>query len=481
MADAMGQVSKVTDSAVATDPIFVLTAARSGSTLLRFILDAHPKLACPPEVGPGPVCLGLARLSRVLWSRDTAHDGEFGPEDAPLDADAAHAIRTIVGAYYSDYLGIRGKRRWCDKSLDNFIFAPLLRQVFPEARFICLYRHCMDVVASGLEASPFGPRGFGFDTYASQFPGNNIATIAAYWRESVGGIRSFQEAHPDICMAVRYEDLVSEPEHTAASIFAFLGEDQVPGITSSCFQVAHDRHGPSDQKIWFTDRIVSHTIGRGTSIPSQAIPGPLLLQINALLESLKYHPADDRWNAAPVGMDPRSDIPHPAQGTVSRYSMPVSGDTADILAALSRRLSGITTADLARICHLWPALAGRTIRLIIDSGDAGAGEIRCHLGEGPAIAAADGTATGREATGAGSAPDRSAAIIGSADTWRSLLDGTANMAVELLACRLRCVDVASMDVICPPEAHAAAHLLGLSRLPPDGESGPGPISSPEYR
>jgi hypothetical protein len=31
------------------DPVFVLCMARSGSTLLRFLLDAHPELACPPE------------------------------------------------------------------------------------------------------------------------------------------------------------------------------------------------------------------------------------------------------------------------------------------------------------------------------------------------------------------------------------------------------------------------------------------------
>jgi len=33
----------------AADPVFVLCNVRSGSTLLRFGLDAHPDLACPPE------------------------------------------------------------------------------------------------------------------------------------------------------------------------------------------------------------------------------------------------------------------------------------------------------------------------------------------------------------------------------------------------------------------------------------------------
>jgi hypothetical protein len=42
------------------DPLFVLCMARSGSTLLRFLLDAHPDLACPPETNLWMVCEKLA-------------------------------------------------------------------------------------------------------------------------------------------------------------------------------------------------------------------------------------------------------------------------------------------------------------------------------------------------------------------------------------------------------------------------------------
>ena len=42
-------------------------------------------------------------------------------------------------------------------------YAPLLRRVYPQARFICLYRHPMDVIASGTEACPWGLNGYGFE------------------------------------------------------------------------------------------------------------------------------------------------------------------------------------------------------------------------------------------------------------------------------------------------------------------------------
>ncbi|MFD0856561.1 sulfotransferase, partial [Actinomadura adrarensis] len=46
------------------DPVFVLCAARSGSTLLRFLLDAHPDLACPPETNVPALVGQLA----TVWS-----------------------------------------------------------------------------------------------------------------------------------------------------------------------------------------------------------------------------------------------------------------------------------------------------------------------------------------------------------------------------------------------------------------------------
>src|SRR5438067_867005 len=37
-------------------PIFILSNPRSGSTLLRFLLDAHPSICCPGELRLGAIC-----------------------------------------------------------------------------------------------------------------------------------------------------------------------------------------------------------------------------------------------------------------------------------------------------------------------------------------------------------------------------------------------------------------------------------------
>ena len=61
-------------------PVFVLCHGRSGSTLLRFLLDAHPQLACPPETNLPAMAAQLA----TVWSLI---------EGAPLSASAATSPR----------------------------------------------------------------------------------------------------------------------------------------------------------------------------------------------------------------------------------------------------------------------------------------------------------------------------------------------------------------------------------------------------
>src|SRR6185437_13455843 len=66
-------------------PVFVLCMGRSGSTLLRFILDAHPSLACPPETNLGQLFGQLA----VVWSL---------VEGAPLSPNRGEAPPVVPDA-----------------------------------------------------------------------------------------------------------------------------------------------------------------------------------------------------------------------------------------------------------------------------------------------------------------------------------------------------------------------------------------------
>jgi hypothetical protein len=258
-------------------PVFVLTVARSGSTLLRFILDSHPDLACPPETGVGQACLGLARLWEILCPSPESAGGDFKPGEVParLTPRAAASIRAAVGEVYGGYVAQRGKRRWCDKSLDSAQLAGLLAYLYPAAQFVCLYRHGMDVVLSAIEAAPWGLNGYGFDPYVMGSPGNLVVAAARCWRDQTRAIADFQDGHLDRCHGIRYEDLVTDPEAVAGGLFDFLGVARVPGITAACFAQAHDPRGAGDHKIWFTSQVSRESLGRGSRVPPQLLPPEL--------------------------------------------------------------------------------------------------------------------------------------------------------------------------------------------------------------
>lgn len=418
-------------------PVFILTASRSGSTLLRFILDSHPEFACPPETGIGSVCAALTRVWSVL---DHAGLGTGAHEPPSLPAHAAAAAREAIDALYAHYLRRRDRARWCDKSLDSFQFAGLITQVYPGAKFICLYRHCLDVIASGVEACPWGLHRFGFDPYVAQYPGNSVAAIGSYWLDVNRAIMDFEQQQPQACHRVRYEDLVFAPEQTAAAIFAFLDAAPAPGITERCFRTPHEGEGPGDEKIWFTHGIERASIGRGTSVPVTALPAEILESVNKTLIELDYRPADDRWNASPAGQDPRADTPPPAP-------VPAPAGTAAIRTAIIAKIAE-QSGSLDEITRQWPAVAGVTVTLVIASHGGTSAEIPLTFSTQPATSG-----------------EPAATIIADSAAWHSLLTGRANLVTEMVTGRVRCVNKRDSYRLRTDELHAAAAVLGIATVP----------------
>ncbi len=184
----------------------MLCMGRSGSTLLRFLLDTHPDLACPPETNIPALCSQLA----VVWSliEGAPLSAERGDAPPQVPDAAVKGIRRMLDEMTGSYLVRRGKRLFCDKSLGSARSAGLLQRIYPRARFVCVYRHPMDMISSGLEACPWGLNGYGFDRYIADSPGNAVLALARYWLDNAIAIAAVEEAHPGQCHRVRYEDLV---------------------------------------------------------------------------------------------------------------------------------------------------------------------------------------------------------------------------------------------------------------------------------
>jgi hypothetical protein len=289
-----------------TSPVFVLCAGRSGSTLLRFLLDAHPELACPPETELPAMCGQVATVWSIFERPTDDQPAGAGGTPEPVIAGLRQQVDLMVGPY----LARRGKRRFCDKSLGSARHADLLARMYPDARFICLYRHPMDLIASGLEACPWGLNSYGFEHYAGGSPQNMVAALARYWVDHTTSILAAQDNHLEQSLQVRYEDLVADPAAVAERIFAFIGAVPAPGITGQAFSHDRERFGRSDFKIWNTSRITPDSVGRGWKVPASLMSASLLETVNGLAGRLGYRPVDRAWGS---GSRP-ADMLAPADG-----------------------------------------------------------------------------------------------------------------------------------------------------------------------
>jgi hypothetical protein len=187
---------------------FVVGCSRSGTTLLRAMLDAHPALTVPPESH-----FALARSPRAL-RRALRRDPWFAlwgidaPDLRGLDVPAA------VRALFAAYAAARGKPRYADKTPHYVSHLPLLAARFPEARFVHVVRDGRDVALSLLEV-PWGP--------------DDLEGAAGHWRRRVLEGRA-AALRPDRYREVRYEALVADPEGALRPLCAWLGLDWHPAL-----------------------------------------------------------------------------------------------------------------------------------------------------------------------------------------------------------------------------------------------------------
>ncbi|MGA2470944.1 MAG: sulfotransferase [Solirubrobacteraceae bacterium] len=269
---------------------FVACGARSGSTLLRWLLDSHPQIACP---GEGDVALLLESYIQTA----TALSAPPSADEASTLARARAAADDLIAAC----LAATGKTRYCDKSLSNVLHLELLASAWPDARFIMLYRHCMDFVMSAIEASPWGLREYGFAEFAEKSPTDNVVALAAYWLDRTGRMLSFEERRPGQCLRLRYEDLVKQPDDVLGDICKLIAVPPAAGLASTAFELPHDPSGAADHKVWYTHAVHEESVGRGARVPPQHLTGALRAAVNELLERLDYPTVDDFWGSGGAG------------------------------------------------------------------------------------------------------------------------------------------------------------------------------------
>ena len=237
---------------MASFPLFLLGHDRSGTTMLRLILD-RGDVAIPPEsmflldVDPRQpaedVLRAAPRLGGVVVVRGGGgpRGGRRGgppppPPALPQGLNDADAFRFAVSAPFVAYAEREGTARWGDKTPAYIAHVDRLAAIWPDARFVVLVRDGRDVALSVMKV-PFGA--------------NNVWAAARSWAGAVRQGRDAAARYPGRVLEIRYEDLVTNPEQEIATTCNFLGLEYSPDMLA----IEHTDRSKvvEDQAAWFTN------------------------------------------------------------------------------------------------------------------------------------------------------------------------------------------------------------------------------------
>lgn len=217
---------------MATAPIFIIGTERSGSNLLRLILNSHSAIAVPhpPHIlkyfsqfaenyGDLRQHKNLKRLTDDILGLLAVH---IYPWDLQLQAEeimAGAPSPDVIGIFYSIYNAYQkhcGKRRWACKSTFMIHHLAKIVETCPEAKFLWLVRDPRDVAASSRKSifSPFHP----------------YFTVQLWRAQQLLGLHFYEGQGADRCCLVRYEDLIGDPEGTVRKICSFIHEEYEPAM-----------------------------------------------------------------------------------------------------------------------------------------------------------------------------------------------------------------------------------------------------------
>jgi len=227
-------------------PIIIGGFFRSGTSLLRRLLDSHPNIYCGPEVKFFRDFFGnylkddLAHIRFFSTLRTTGVDDQ--------------TLLKIFGKAFTECYEIAakksGKVRWADKNPENVLYLDqwhtLLNGNF---FFINVIRNPLDALAS-LDEMVFKK------TIPEEFV-RKTALYNTYFKKAF----SFIDQHPDISLTLRYEELVTNPQKSLSELLCYLGESYDAAMLREFFSQER-KQGIEDPKVSKTRSIHPYSIDR---------------------------------------------------------------------------------------------------------------------------------------------------------------------------------------------------------------------------
>lgn len=202
-------------------PAFIIGVQRSGTTLLRLMLDSHPEISAGAETG------FMRALDLVKDVPDFAPGRGWYVHYGLTEGEMEDRIAEFYDRIFSDFARANGKSRWIEKTPFHRFRVTDLARLFPGCQFVGVVRHAGAVLASRKKWRNF-----------------DAVTVLEDWRDSteriLGEVRTFG---PDRYHALRYEDLVRDPAAELKDVLRFLGHEWSDAVLRH-HEVQEDKGAP---------------------------------------------------------------------------------------------------------------------------------------------------------------------------------------------------------------------------------------------
>jgi hypothetical protein len=213
--------------------VFIVGCPRSGTTLLRRMLNAHPEIAITRETHwlPSVYLDGVGLTPEGFVTPELIPILEGSPRFSKLGI-STQILRELVSAsepiHYSNFVsalfdlygGLQNKPLVGDKTPGYVRRIRLMHSLWPNARFVHLIRDGRDNCLSAID---WKDKADGFTRRFSTWADDPISTAAVWWKWHVELGREAAQTLPEkLYHEVRYEGLVADPVKECALLCEFL-------------------------------------------------------------------------------------------------------------------------------------------------------------------------------------------------------------------------------------------------------------------
>lgn len=201
----------IDDAARCENPIFIVGAHRSGTSLVRRLFNSHCDIACPPE------SFFIANYATMLDDTfvGAGYEG-FGYSREDMRVDLARKASTLHEAFRI----ATDKKIWADKTPQYTDDLEAIDRLYAgKARFVLVLRHPGDVVHSVYK------RDWRFNEIEDGFE-----SALAHTKSYIDKLLSFEAKHSERCVRLDYRNLCSDPEGTLTMTLGWLGMRFDPGM-----------------------------------------------------------------------------------------------------------------------------------------------------------------------------------------------------------------------------------------------------------